>query len=43
MNGLEKYMSFSTSNKLSFIDNFQFSSFSLDGLVKNLNEVDFKQ
>ena len=43
VNGLEKYMSFSTSNKLSFIDNFQFSSFSLDGLVKNLNEVDFKQ
>ena len=41
-NGLEKYMSFSTNNKLGFIDSLQFLSSSLDGLVKNLNKVDFK-
>ena len=41
-NGLEKYMSFSISNKLSFINNFQFLSSSLDGLVKNLAKDDFK-
>ena len=29
-NGLEKYMSFSINKKLSFIDSFQFLSFSLD-------------
>ena len=33
-NGLEKYMSFSINNKLSFIDSFQFLSSSLDRLVK---------
>ena len=33
-NGLEKYMSFSINNKLSFIDSFQFLSSSLDSLVK---------
>ena len=32
-NGLEKYMSFTINNKLSFIDSFQFLSSSLD-LVK---------
>ena len=41
-NGLEKYMSFSTNNKLSFIDNFQFLSSSLESLVKNLGKDDFK-
>ena len=41
-NGLEKYMSFSISNKLSFINSFQFLSYSLDGLVKNLAKDDFK-
>ena len=41
-NGLEKYMSFSISNKLSFINSFQFLSSSLDGLVKNLAKDDFK-
>ena len=41
-NGLEKYMSFSISNKLSFINNFQFLSSSLDRLVKNLAKDDFK-
>ena len=34
-NGLEKYMSFNISNKLSFIDSFQSLSSSLDSLVKN--------
>ena len=41
-NGLEKYMSFSTNSKLSFIDSFQFLSSSLDSLVKNLNKGHFK-
>ena len=41
-NGLEKYMSFSINNKLSFVDSFQFLSSSLDSLVKNLNKDDFK-
>ena len=34
-NELEKYMSFTINNKLSFIDRFQFLSSFLDGLVKN--------
>ena len=42
LNGLEKYMSFSVKNKISFIDNFQFLSFSLDSLVKNLGKDDLK-
>ena len=41
-NGLEKYMSFTLNNKVSFIDNFQFLSSSLDSLVKNLSKDDFK-
>ena len=41
-NGLEKYMSFTINNKLSFIDSFQLLSSSLDSLVKNLNKDDFK-
>ena len=36
-NGLEKYMSFSINNNLSFIDSLQFLSSSLDSLVKNFN------
>ena len=40
-NELEKYISFSINKKLSFIDNFQFLSFSLDNLDKNLNKDDF--
>ena len=36
-NGVEKYMSFSVNNKLSFIDGFLLPSFSIDSLVKNLN------
>ena len=35
-------MSFTINNKLSFIDSFQFLSYSLDSLVKNLNKGDFK-
>ena len=41
-NGLEKYISFNIINKLFFIDSFQFLSSSLDGLVRNLSENDFK-
>ena len=41
-NGLEKYMSFTVNNNLSFIDSFQFFSTSLDSLVKNSNKDDFK-
>ena len=41
-NGLEKYMSFSINNTLSFIDSFQFLSSSLDSLVKNVSNDDFK-
>ena len=41
-NGLEKYLSFSICNKLSFIDSFQSLSSSLDSLVKNLGKDDFK-
>ena len=42
LNGLKKYMSFTINNKLSFIDNFHFLSSSLDSLVKNLSNNDFK-
>ena len=42
LNGLEKYMSVSINNNLSFIDGFQFLSSSLHSLVKNLNKDDFK-
>ena len=38
---LEKYMSFSINNKLSFIDNFQFLNSWLDSLVKNLGKDGF--
>ena len=41
-NGLEKCMSFTINNKLSFSDRFQFLSVSLDSLVKNLNKDCFK-
>ena len=39
--GFEKYMNFSFNSKLSFIDNFQFASYSLDSF-KDLNWCDFK-
>ena len=35
-------MSFNIHNKLIFIDRFQFSSFSLDSLVKSFSKDDFK-
>ena len=41
-NGLQKYMNFTINNKLRFIDSFQFSSSSLDSLVKNLRKNYFK-
>ena len=42
LNGLEKYMSFSIDNKVSFVDSFQFLRSLLDSLVKNLTIDDFK-
>ena len=41
-NGLEKYMVFKINNNLFFIDNMQFINSSLDSLVKNLLDNDFK-
>ena len=41
-NGLEKYMAFTINEKLDFIDIMQFINSSLDILVKNLSENDFK-
>ena len=41
-NGLEKYMSFTIIDKLSFIGSFQYLSSLLDSLVKNLSKDDFK-
>ena len=41
-NELEKYMSFSINNNLSFIDSFQFLSSSLDSLVKNVAKDHFR-
>ena len=40
--GLEKYLSFSINNKLSFIDSFQFLNSSCDSVVKSLSKDDFK-
>ena len=41
-NGLEKYMAFFLDKNLVFIDSMQFMNFSLDKLVKNLLDKDFK-
>ena len=41
-NGLEKYMAFFLHKNLVFIDSMQFMNFSLDKLVKNLSDEDFK-
>ena len=41
-NGLEKYMTFSLNKSLVFIDILQFMNSSLDKLVKNLSDEDFK-
>ena len=41
-NGLEKYMTFFLNTNLVFIDSMQFMNSSLDKLVKNLSDKDFK-
>ena len=41
-NGLEKYMAFFLGKNLVFIDSIQFMNFSLDKLVTNLSDKDFK-
>ena len=41
-NGLEKYMAFTVNKNLVFINSMQFMNSSLDKLVKNLNDKDFK-
>ena len=41
-NGLEKYVAFFLSKNLVFIDSMQFMSSSLDKLVKNLSDKNFK-
>ena len=40
--GLEKYMAFTINRNLVFIDSMQFINSSLDSLVKNLSDNDFK-
>ena len=41
-NGLEKYMAFFLNKNLVFIDSMQFMNSSLDKLVENLSDEDFK-
>ena len=41
-NGLEKYMAFTINKSICFIDSMQFMNSSLDKLIKNLNDKDFK-
>ena len=41
-NGLEKYMAFFLDKNLIFIDSMQFMKSSLNKLVKNLSDDDFK-
>ena len=41
-NGLKKYMAFTINNNLVFIDSMQLMNSSLDALVKNLSDNDFK-
>ena len=41
-NELEKYMTFKINGSLVFIDSLQFIKSSLDSLVKNLMDEDFK-
>ena len=42
LNGLEKYMAFTINRNLVFIDSMEFMNSSLDSLVKNLLDNDFK-
>ena len=41
-NGLEKYITFTINNNLVFIDRMQLMNSSLNALVKNLSDNDFK-
>ena len=41
-NRLEKYMAFILNKNLLFIDSMQFMNFSLERLVKNISDNDFK-
>ena len=41
-NGLQKYMAFIINKNAVFIDSMQFMNSSLDALVKNLTDNDFK-
>ena len=41
-NGLEKYMAFTINKNMVLIDSMQFINSSLDSLVKNLSDNDFK-
>ena len=41
-NGLEKYMAFFLNKNLVFIDSMEFMNSSLDKLVKNIKDEDFK-
>ena len=41
-NGLEKYMAFTINKNFVFIDSMQFMNSSLDVLVKNQSDNDFK-
>ena len=41
-NGLEKYIAFSINKNLVFVDSMQFMNTSLNKLVKNLTDNDFK-
>ena len=41
-NGLEIYLAFTINNNLVFIDSMQFRNTSLDTLVKNLSDNEFK-
>ena len=40
--GLDKHMAFTINRNLFFIDSMQFMNSSLDELVRNLSELDFK-
>ena len=42
LNGLEKYMAFRINKNLVFIDSMQFMKSTLDALVTNLSDGDFK-
>ena len=42
LSGLEKYMDFTINNNLIFIDRMQFMNSSLDALIKNVSDNDFK-